>query len=262
MKILLSLNYKFFHQEPEELLKLIKRYNKNNLIDGFEIYTTSVEDEEYAIKLVTLAKKEEYLINLHAPSFENTERIIQYLDFAKKISEITKRKINIVYHPIKNIDKNKDMKETNYILEELLKYIELNNYSQYMVLSIENLNDDEEIKRPKKEELEELLEVYPDLRFTFDIGHELIEGIKTEKLNKLLEDRLNNMHIHACVENIDHHPILNINREIIIKSLLEKYGYNKNIVMEYSIDYIDGKNFEEKLKKYIEYAKIIKDGDL
>ena len=97
MKILLSLNFKFFNLEPEKLIELIQKYDKENLIAGFEIATNSKKDELYVLRLAKIALKNEYIVNLHSPSFENIEEVMQYMDFAVEISKIMKRKTNIVY---------------------------------------------------------------------------------------------------------------------------------------------------------------------
>ena len=262
MKILLSLNYKFFDVEPEKLIKFIKKHDKENLIKGFEIATNYEKEKEYLLNLAKLVFKEGYIINLHSPSFENIEEAMQYLDFAVEISKIMQRKINIVYHPInaKNIDESKE--KTKSQIKEIIKYIEIKKYYNNVELSIENLNNINGIKRLKKEDFIEILEGEKNLKFTYDIGHEIIEGIKTEKLVNILEERLNNIHIHTYQKNLDHYPIKNVNEHESIKKLLEKYGDNKTVVLEYALDYIDGENFEIKLRNYIESAKIIKDGEM
>ena len=117
------------------------------------------------------------------------------------------------------------------------------------------MNDINKIERLKKEGLVEILERQHNLKFTYDIGHEIIEGIKTEKLVPELEERLNNIHIHTYKKNLDHYPIKNINDEKTIKKLLNKYSDNKTVVLEYALDYIEGDKFEIKLKNYIESAK-------
>lgn len=258
MKILLSLNFKFFNLEPERLIEFIKKYNKENLIAGFEISTNSKKDELYVLKLAKIALKNEYIINLHSPSFENMEDAKKYLSFAVEISKIMQRKTNIVYHPINAKSINESKEKTKEQIKEIMQYIEDKKYYNKVELSIENLNDINGIKRLKKEDLIEILEGQKSLKLTYDIGHEIIDGIKTERLVNILDERLNNIHIHTFHENLDHYPIKNINEQETIRKLLEKYGYNKTVVLEYAIDYIEGENFETKLKKYVESAKIIK----
>ena len=258
MEILLSLNFKFFNLEPEKLIELIQKYDKENLISGFEIATNSKKDELYVLRLAKIASKNEYIVNLHSPSFKNIEEVKEYLNFAVEISKIMKKKTNIVYHPISvnSIDESKE--KTKWQIEEIIKYIEAKKYYNNVELSIENLNDMNGIKRLKKEDLIEILDQQKSLKFTYDIGHEIIDGIKTEKLVNILDERLNNIHIHTYKKNLDHYPIKNINEYKLIKALLEKYGENKTVVLEYALDYIEGEDFETKLKNYVESAKIIK----
>ena len=262
MKILLSLNFKFFNLEPEKFIELIKKYDEENLIAGFEIATNSKKDELYVLKLAKVALKNKYIINLHSPSFENIEEAKEYLNFAVEISKITKRKTNIVYHPISanSIDESKE--KTKDQVKEIMQYIEDKKYYNNVELSIENLNDMNGIKRLKKEDLIEILEQQKSLKFTYDIGHEIIDGIKTEKLVKILDERLNNIHIHTYQKDLDHYPINNIDEYKLIKESLEKYGENKTVVLEYALDYIEGEDFKTKLKNYVESAKIIKDGEM
>ena len=262
MKILLSLNFKFFNLEPEKFIELIKKYDEENLIAGFEIATNSKKDELYVLKLAKVALKNEYIINLHSPSSENIEEAKEYLNFAVEISKITKRKTNIVYHPISanSIDESKE--KTKEQVKEIMQYIEDKKYYNNVELSIENLNDINGITRLKKEDLIEILEQQKSLKFTYDIGHEIIDGIKTEELVNILDERLNNIHMHTYQKDLDHYPINNIDEYKLIKELLEKYGENKTVVLEYALDYIEGKNFETKLKNYVESAKIIKDGEI
>ena len=151
MKILLSLNYKFFKLEPKQLIELIKKYDKKRIIKGFEIATNSEDDEKYVIELSKIVVEENYIINLHSPSFDSLEKANRYIEFAVKISKITKRKLNIVYHPInaKNITESKE--KTKKQIDELIKYIKLKRYLENIEISIENLNDINKIERLKKD---------------------------------------------------------------------------------------------------------------
>ena len=54
MNKLLSINYKFFKQEPQKLIEIINKYNKNRLIQGFEIAVSKQEEQKY---LLEFAKK-------------------------------------------------------------------------------------------------------------------------------------------------------------------------------------------------------------
>lgn len=262
MKILLSLNFKFFNLEPEKFIELIKKYDEKNLISGFEIATNSKKDELYVLRFAKVALKNKYIINLHSPSFENIEEAKEYLNFAVEISKITKRKTNIVYHPISANSINESKEKTKEQVKEIMQYIEDKKYYNNVELSIENLNNINGIKRLKKEDLIEILEKQRSLKFTYDIGHEIIDGIKTEKLVNILDERLNNIHIHTFQKDLDHYPINNMDEYKLIKELLEQYGEDKTVVLEYALDYIEGEDFETKLRNYVQSAKIIKDGEM
>ena len=257
MKILLSLNYKFFNLEPQKLIELIRKYDKKNLVNGFEIATKSQEEQKYTLNLSQFALNEGYIVNLHSPCFEDENEIKEYVEFAVKMSKITNRKIKVVYHPINASSIDESKKKTEIQIEKIMEYIEKNDYFGNVELSIENLNYMNGVKRLKKEDLIEILEKQKYVKFTYDIGHEIIDGIKTEKLVKILEERLNNIHIHEYQKKLDHYPIKNIDKCKVIKKLLEKYGDNRTVVLEYALDYIEGEDFETKLKNYVESAIII-----
>ncbi|MBP3255663.1 MAG: YgjV family protein [Clostridia bacterium] len=257
-KLSLSLNNKFFRIKPNELLHLIQKYDKSKLIYGFEIATENKNDEEYVKEFTKLICKKGYKINLHSLPFKDQTDIENYLSFAVELSKITNDKINIVYHPVESSNYKDSIDKTKDTIKLVFKCIEDNNYSKYIDISIENLNKLGNIVRLKKEDLIEILNMEPKLKFTYDIGHETIDNIVTNELPQILEERLNNIHIHSHKENRDHYPIEKLGNEKVLSNLLIKYGKKQNVVMEYALDYIEGENFEKKLENYINYAKIIK----
>ena len=257
-KVFLSLNSQYFKIKPNELVNLIKKYDKTKSIYGFEIVVANKEEEEYVMEFAKCAHKKYYEVNLHSLPFENQTDIENYLDFAVELSKITSNKINIVYHPVEALNYEESIDKTKCILKQIYNYIEIKKYSKYIDISIENLNDSGSLIRLKKEDLIQFLNEEPNLKFTYDIGHEIVDNIVTDKLPDILEARLNNIHIHTHREKKDHYPIEKIDNEKNILNLLTKYGKKQNIVMEYALDYINGKDLKQKLEKYINYANIIK----
>lgn len=82
---------------------------------------------------------------------------------------------------------------------------------QYVIQFDENKSNDlNGMKRPKKEDFINLFEKYQNLKFTYDIGHELVDGIKNTDLIQIFQERLTNIHIHTFdkTDYTDHHPIL------------------------------------------------------
>ena len=256
-RIFLSFNSQFFKVKPKELINLVKKYDKLKLIYGFEITTTSKEEEAYVKELAKIANKKCYKINLHSLPLKNEKSIKEYLDFAVELAKITNDKINIVYHPEETFEYKNSIEETRKTIEQLFKCIRENKYSKYIDISIENLNNMGDMVRLKKEDLIQFLDEEENLKFTFDIGHEIVDNIETTELPEILSKRLNNIHIHTHKGSTDHYPIENLNNEKTIKELLIKYSKKQNIVMEYAINYIEGKSFEEKLENYINYANTI-----
>ena len=258
-KILLSFNYKFFKVKPKELIDLVKKYDKNNLIYGFEVTYTS-KRKEYIKELTKIAHKNGYIINIHSVPFEGIDSIKEFLEDIKEISKITKRKINVVFHPIDNEDKNLSIEETRNMLKNIYNIIDQDEfYTKNIIFSIENLNYSEKLghDRLKKEDLIIFLKEFDKLKFTYDIGHELIDGIYTKELPDILKDRLSNIHIHTYIDRDDHNPVLSFEKEEMLSNLLINYGQNNYIVMEYAYEFIQGKNFKEKIKSYVSYAKIV-----
>lgn len=93
------------------------------------------------------------------------------------------------------------------------------------------------------------------MKFTYDIGHELVDEIVPKIEEKLLIERLNNVHIHTHLGKEDHHSLQNNTKDMIITNeILDKISSKKekiNVVLEYALDYIDGVNFKSKMEKYI-----------
>ena len=258
MNKLLSINYKFFKVEPQKLIEIINQNNDRNQIQGFEVAVSNCEEQKYLLEFAQKAKENNYILNLHSPTLSSIEEYKEYLDFAVKISKITNKRTNIVFHPINAENKSKSIEITNNYIKELLKYILKNEYNKNIELSIENLNDMNNLKRLKKEDLIEILEQNPSLKFTYDIGHELVDEIIPEIEEKLLIERLNNVHIHTHLGKEDHHPLQINEKDMIATSeILNKIGTKKeniNVVLEYALDYIDGFDFNIKMEKYIKFA--------
>lgn len=260
MKIVLSLNYRHFKITPSEFIELLKEYDKNNIIKGFEISIKYYSDRIYIEQLAKICKSEGYLLRLHAPTLMEPYKYEEYFDFANKIAQIYGNKINVVFHPTnaENIDKS-ILKTIDY-LKHIYKYIELKKYDK-VIISIENLNNINSLERLKKEDLEEILKKFKKLKFTYDIGHELIDDKLNTEMSDILLKRLNNLHIHIFNENKDHYPIIEKNEKSIkILEAIEKIknnGYNGILVTEYAIDYIDGNSFISRLINYIKYSIMI-----
>ena len=98
-------------------------------------------------------------------------------------------------------------------------------------LSIENLNDIKEVKRLKKEDITDILNQNQKLKFTYDIGHELVDKKEAKIEQNILIERINNIHIHTHIEQQDHYPLTKnkkdkdflINFQIILLYFVGRY---------------------------------------
>lgn len=256
MNILLSLNYKCFKMKPESLIRYIKNIDELKIVKGFEVNASTDDDKKYLIDLANECNKNSYILNIHLPSLSNIEEYKQYLNYINSITNIYNKKINMVLHPIYSKNKNESIKNTEKYVYEILKYIKNNNYN--VCLSIENLNNINGNYRLKKEDFKNLLEKYEELKFTYDIGHEYIDNSLKYGIDNIYIKKMSNIHVHTFKEKEDHYPIEEID-EILLNKLIEikSKGYDNNIVLEYALDYINGDNFHEKLRKYIKYSEIM-----
>ena len=253
MKIILGINYKFFELSPKDLFNLIETYDKDFVIEGFEVGLGQITDIgvnlDYITKLASLCKEKNYIFNIHSPIFGKIKNSHTYLDFLNVITNNT----NIVMHLLNNTEEH--LIVANGYLDSMLKYIENKNYN--IQISLENLNIMNGKVRTTKEDIMFFLEKYPNLKFTYDWGHEIIDGVDIKELPKILADRLNNVHIHSYKNNQDHYPIEDMKKLKELINILNNINYKDTIVLEYSVDYIEGNTLEEKFINYINHAKEI-----
>lgn len=262
MKILLSLNYRHFKITPNEIISLLKKYDNNNIIKGFEVSIKYDNDLVYLEQLAGICKNKGYLLRLHAPTLININKYEKYFDFVNKIAQTYENYLNVVFHPINSESIEKSISETVRYLKHIYEYIEVKKYNK-IIISIENLNDINGLERIKKENIEDILKKFKKLKFTYDIGHELIDNKFVSNLSNLLLERLNNIHIHIYNGNRDHYPILEKNKKstkvLMALEKIKNKGYNDVIVAEYALDYIEGNDFNTKMINYIRYSIMLGD---
>lgn len=262
MKVLLSVNNKFFEKNSFELIDYIESKDERKIIDGFELFI-NIENEyekNYLFSFATICKNKNYIFQFHGDSSLSIENQKLYLDKIDELSKIIDKKINIVLHPITSVTFEEELKKTNEYFSIILNYIYMNNYN--LSVSIENLNSTAKFFRLSKDYLTPILYNNMDLNFTYNVGHELIEYGKTTDLTEILKNRLINVHIHTFLNTMDHMFINdeNINKEKWVKALnyLKLIKYDNTLVLEYSIDYM-GNNLDEKLDNYLKCANFIEE---
>lgn len=258
-KLLLSINYKFFLDNPKELIDLVKENDKNRVIDGFEFYfdNTKESDKNYILEAARLCRENNYILNLHSRNYINRESYNEYLEFVDELSKIYGRRINLTCHPLEAQDKTESFEYTKNVFTDILATKMEHNYN--FDIAIENLNIYHGVDRLTIKELEKIIKENKDLKLTFDIGHEIIDNHSFTRLNGLMLERLNNIHLHNHYSNKDHYPIevgdLNIDLFKDIIKYLKSINYDKTVVLEYAADYVKGDDQYEKLYNFVEHAK-------
>jgi sugar phosphate isomerase/epimerase len=253
MKVLMSVNYKFMNVTPKNLLDLI--HQNNSKLDGFEvcINANSANEINYLKELAFEAHRNNLVLQMHGTIYNDELTNYKYIDTINDISNIMETNINIVYHPIYNESKEESVATSTRFLNNMLNYIRLKNYR--ITLSVENLNDIINQDRLNKDDLIPILEKLPNLRFTYDIGHELIDYGNITDLNEILKQRLNNVHIHTFHNTHDHQIMTNddIHKESWIKGItyLKVINYSGTMVLEYDLNSFWFDTIEEKIVGYL-----------
>ena len=253
MKVLISINYKFMDVTPKNLLEII--HLNNSKLDGFEVCINAniVSEINYLKELAFEAHRNNLILQMHGTIYNDEAINYKYIDIINDISNIMESNINIVYHPIYNDSKEESVIASTKFLSSMLDYILLKNYK--LTLSVENLNDIINQDRLNKDDLVPILEKLPDLKFTYDIGHELIDYGKITDLNETLIQRLNNVHIHTFHNTHDHQVMTNddIHKESWIKGMtyLKVIDYSGTMVLEYDLNSFWFDTLEEKIVAYL-----------
>ncbi len=253
MKVLISINYKFMNVTPKNLLDLI--HLNNSKLSGFEVCINANIDSEinYLKELAFEARRNNLILQMHGTIYNDAATNYKYLDIINDVSNIMESNINIVYHSIFNESKEESVIATIKFLSSMLDYILLKNYK--LTLSLENLNDIINQDRLNKNDLVPILEKLPDLRFTYDIGHEMIDYGNITDLNETLKQRLNNVHIHTFHNTHDHQVMTNedIHKGDWIKGItyLKIINYSETMVLEYDLNSFLFNTLEEKIVGYL-----------
>jgi len=238
---------------PKNLLEIIRL--NNSKLDGFEVCINAniVSEINYLKELAFEAHRNNLILQMHGTIYNDEATNYKYIDIINDISNIMESNINIVYHPIYNDSKEESVIASTKFLSSMLDYILLKNYK--LTLSVENLNDIINQDRLNKDDLVPILEKLPDLKFTYDIGHELIDYGKITDLNETLKQRLNNVHIHTFHNTHDHQVMTNddIHKESWIKGItyLKVINYSGTMVLEYDLNSFLFNTLEEKIVGYL-----------
>lgn len=248
-----------FGLKIENIIDIINLYG-NKYVDGIEINTLNLDNLKLCAKL---CKKNNLLFRCHFPSEKMEDiQIIKYLNCINEISKELRYRINVVFHSLSYEDTIDEMvADTKIYISKIIAYIE--KYKLNITFTLENLNYLNGVKRINLSRIDELLELNEKVYFTYDIGHDTYDNKKLSKLSNLQKARIRNVHIHSVINNEDHHSITSISNDLdLIKEAileLKTIDYQEPIVLEYALDYMEGKNYEQKAISIVKAFKFFKE---
>lgn len=259
MKFILSINHKFFHLSPGEFINSWKKYDKDNLISGIEVYVNIKNSGEldYLKKLSQEIKKNKWILQIHGPSIDRLNE--ELLEYYNHISQITKQNIRITCHPIdkhQNIDHN--IFESYSLFDKYSNIINKNNYN--LTLLIENLNNLKGQIRPNLQDINPIYSYLNNVFLCWDIGHEVDNYECKYQLSNIQLEKLKNIHIHDIGPIEDHYPFDYDRTDYKrVMQYLKEINYKENIVLEIALDYLKGNNFDQKQINYIKQIQLLKE---
>ncbi|WP_332628447.1 TIM barrel protein [Halalkalibacter flavus] len=253
MKYLLGITNKFidFDQEPKEWINSWKEVNRDNLIDGFEIYMNMKDEKEneYYLALVEELIKEDWIVQVHAPDIDKclNDRMITYL---VKLASSLNNPLKVNVHPVSSTI---SMEHNKKLTIEAANQLEAAIKGKNICFVVENLNKVQNPFRLYKDDFQEIFHKNTKIGFCWDVGHEVDDEICTYSLPEIFEENLQSIHLHDVNELSDHQPFYYDNTNLgKLTDYLESINYKREIVFEIAYDYLEGNSLR---KKQIEYLR-------
>lgn len=262
MKLLLSINKKFFEVNMKSLFDLIDKKDETKAIDGIELFIDSLTDanENMATLIAKKLKERNLKLQLHATAL--SKDVLAQYEFLKlyhKLAKIMDEKISVVYHPFESENIEDSRYLTNIIMKRIKMHIEDRKYD--LTVTLENLDDVDGLKRLKLEDIYKIVKAVNGIGITYDIGHEVLENTCTYTIDSKYKGKIKNIHLHdITVNGLPHAPFYAKKTDIDkVAKLLKSIDYKGNIVAEISLDYLRGNTYQEKLQEYLEEMIKIKE---
>lgn len=247
MKVLMSISPKFYYLSANQIFEIIKEKE----CDGFEIAFNHNNEyhRKYLENFLKLCENK-YIVQFHGENFNTLEEYYKYFDYLNSLVDTT----TVVFHSLKRINANKSFEDTSILFSSILDYIREKKYD--ITITVENLRNELD-----KRFLEPVMSNNADLRFTYDIGHE-ISTYQPIGLSTLLVERLYNVHLHSFTKDGDHAKLYkkDENKELWVKGImyLKSIKYNRTIVLEYDLHDMYGNSLVEKINYYLDSCDYVK----
>lgn len=258
MKYLLSISWHTFASlSIDEILEILNSEDLTN-VDGIELASPNFDE---MLAVLKFCQKSNLIFQCHTPNYKDKNLVYNYLRNVSELSDIYGKKINVVLHPLENNNFKKSIVDTIEYVESIFLYIKINKLN--VEISLENLNFHHNRRRINVDVIDEILKQFDNLKFTYDIGHDIFDNDINSTLTDVEKVKINNVHLHTVHNGKDHENFIKYPDNLIfLKNAilsLEEMNYNENVVVEIGVDMFLGNNTREKLIDYIESITIIKD---
>lgn len=258
MKYLLSIAWRTFEVLGVEDVFLALESNDLSNIGGIELATGEIEVME---KVIDFCNKKDMEFQCHTPNFKDLELIFPYLEDVGAIGKKYGKNINVVLHSNEDDDLEKSIEDTKVFVKRIMDFIR--EKSLDVTISLENLNYHHGHQRINVSLIDNILKEFEDLKFTYDIGHDIFDNKENSKLSDLQKQKINNVHLHNVHNGKDHVTMFKTPENVqYLKNAvwsLEEMNYEGNIVVEVGVNFYDGETHLEMISNYIRSIKEIKE---
>ena len=262
MKLLLSVNNKFYKNFDYNWINLFFSYDIYNIIDGceFALLFNNEYENKYILDLVSDEMyNKKWIFQFHAPClstyFSLHNSYLPMLQYYHNVSQFLGYPTKVNFHPIESTISMDD--SINKTKEEFYKLLDLVAMHSFNIdVLVENLNQLPNVYRANLDDLDEVIKI-SKLGFTYDIGHMTVDNKYEYCLTEDHIKNLRNIHLHDTDE-IEHFPYYN--NKLFLEDFFEytkKIGYNDTIVAEIALDYMKSEGFERKILEYTRNMHIL-----
>ncbi|KDR96251.1 Sugar phosphate isomerase/epimerase [Peptoclostridium litorale DSM 5388] len=264
MNFLISINHIGFDCAPEMLVQIMKCADISNAVDGIELNVDVFCEFEraYMERMARTLKEEGMILQVHAPNpeghFNDREKIARMLRFYNEIAGIMGGKVDVVFHPMSGHSEMEAVKNTAEYVNMLLH--EIDSKGLAINPSLENLNSTKNHIRLGTNHISSIIK-NSHMGLCWDIGHEVASNNHSYRLEKGLESRISNIHIHD-VQGSDHCPFYHFNTDFIkAMKYLDSMGYENSVVLEINISKLNSSSLFKKYHEYVGNLLMLKNYD-
>lgn len=257
MQFLLSILRKFYPNLNNDWIYKCLQFDTKNKIAGCEIYVNFRDEDEtaYVSRFVEVCPAKHWKFQFHAPELEDylqyNNDYLKMLEYYSQISERLGYKGKVNFHPVTltpQFDIKACIDASKSELYKICNIIEKKNMN--IIPCVENLDKFNGLRRCGLKDLDEILDI-DILKFTWDIGHDVVEGECTYELNDKFAGKLENVHL-SDIDKEEHAPFYygktNLDKCF---EYFKKVNFDKTIVVEVALDFLKAKDFDGKIEEYV-----------